>query len=289
MSRKELEKGVYSMSAFRDLDVDAALPEDENFDGEDEISGQSDDGRPPPDVPSAETDDHPVVGQMLCDFYSAAFAASIGSFFSIQGGEGSRERRLFQLLAFKTASSVVRTFRTRKKWECRMSVQWLDLWADRSTSDKQLADVIAMQDPEYVELRDCIRSFADRQHVHKWTEVQSDTDGCIALQRPELVQVHAQLNTRTIPVLCLLDALQTEGFALAYERIVHKPDDIEKKVDARKMSSSRHYYQCILARHALWRRGVPEIRSGNAGTFYWCLLHDKPNDQQSRKRQAASI
>ena len=36
ITRKELEKGVYTMAAFRDLDVDAALPACENSDRDDE-------------------------------------------------------------------------------------------------------------------------------------------------------------------------------------------------------------------------------------------------------------
>ena len=76
---------------------------------------------------------------------------------------------------------------------------------------------------------------------------------------------------------------------LVARRVVHKAGDGEKVIDARKICSSRHYFQCVLAREALWARGVEQFSSGKPSHHYWLLLHNKATGGGDKKRKLAEV
>ena len=287
VKRRKLEQSVYTMEKFRGMEF-ADLPgEDSNADSD------SDGGDDPARDRVPAGDAGPVPGganlQMLVDYYQASFASAVGCYFSINHDEEQRPDRhkAFQLLSFRQASSLVRTYRGRKKWRCKVGILALETWACRVGPVLQL-DVFEMEDPKNIEFSDLVASVAGRHQVWRWAETPCDVEGCIALTSPELVEPRVPLNTKSVPVLCLIDALVAAGYTFVDRLLEHKPGGL-RMLDGRKVHGKRHYLQCILAQEELWSRGVKSFPSNRAGKFYWLLLHGKKVDDLDKAAQKRTV
>ena len=289
--RKGLEDNIYTMWRFRDFRLEDAPADIDKHadDGDVPVGEDGDPGDGGGEEEEAAADDDGF-GRLLREYYQAAVSSRVGSFFSVQG-EGGERHRAFQLLAFKPTVSLVRSFRKRKAFVCKMSVMWLPTWAARNLDTAPLLDVFEVSDPEHIDLHDFVRGIDDRGKFCSWSEVPSDVDGCIALVRPVVVEVDSHLNGKKVPVLCLVDALKAAGYAFVDRLVVHKPADALKLVDGRRLASKRHYFQCVLASAVLWGRGLPEFRSHGPSGYYWLLLHNKAAGltKENMKRRLADL
>ena len=290
MKRRCVEESTYTMRHFRDFRLEDAPVEVDHDAGDDPVGdddGGPGDGGGEEEGGAADTDGF---GRLLREYYQDALSSRVGSFFSVRG-EGGEGHRAFQLLAFKQNVSLLRSFRKRRVFVCKMSVMWLDTWAARNLHAEPSLDVFEVSDPEHIDLYEFVRDVDDRRHLYSWSEVPCDVDGCITLVRPVVVEVQSHLNSKKVPVLCLVDALKAAGYEFVDRRVVHKPADALKLVDGRTLASKRHYFQCVLASAALWERGVTEFRSGAASGFYWLLLHNKVAGltKENMKRRLAEL
>ena len=83
----------------------------------------------------------------------------------------------------------------------------------------------------------------------------SDVDGCVHLCNGRVLAPTVGLDSATIPVLCLLDALEAADQRRVAEKVTHK-DTAERKFDGRDAISRRLYFQACLAQDELWSAGV---------------------------------
>ena len=274
LPRSEVEDRVYTMRQFRDFKLQD-MAADPQFDEDDA----------PDDKPDGEPDEHDDAedcdalgdgwGRLLRDFYESAFAGRVGAYFSICSSAG--EHRVFQLLAFKQGLSLVKTFRARQAFACKVTVAWQEIWATRGRGAHMIAlDIFELENPASMDLADFVKNAQDRDSLYAWTEQPSDTEGCVCLAMPQIVQSQTKLNAKKVPVLSLMDGLLSAGFSLVERKVTHTSDDTVLEVDGRKPATRRAYFQCVLARQEIFGRGtVTEFASDRSQAWYALLLHDR--------------
>ena len=171
-----------------------------------------------------------------------------GCFFSVNTDEAQRPEfhKVFQLVSFKQGTSLVRTFRPNKKWQCKVGILELEHWARRADGPSWQLDVFEMQDPTNVELTSLIGTVDSRSQVFHWREVPCDVAGCFSLTFPQRVEARVQLNTRTTLVLCIIDALLSAGYAFVDRHVEHSPGAAYLEImDGRQKHQKRHYLQAV--------------------------------------------
>ena len=119
-------------------------------------------------------------------------------------------------------------------------MQRYEIWAERELADTISLDVFAVQDPEHIDLLDFVRLVEDRASFLKWTESEAcDVEGCLTIAWPEpMIPVAQMLRSPAIPVLCVLAALEDQGWEFDQHRLVHRPEG-PKTVDVRSARSKR--------------------------------------------------
>ena len=131
-------------------------------------------------------------------------------------------------------------------------------------------------DPTKVDILEACR--ADRrllQHMFHWTAGTSDLQGCIRLSAPKLLQPRLPLGSPRMPVLVLLQELESRGYMAAESRIVHEPGKEDLRYDARRLSQQRFYFQCLLGIEDLGRKGLLTLPSGKSQAAYVLCLRSK--------------
>lgn len=106
-------------------------------------------------------------------------------------------------------------------------------------------------------------------HGCNWEAKLSDVAGCLSLHMPHPLAPDLPLSDKSIPVLCLLDALQSNGFEGVGQKIWHK-DASSNTYDNRNLSAKRTYLQCVLSSAELLPL-VREFPSGEPSSFYEAL------------------
>ena len=88
-----------------------------------------------------------------------------------------------------------------------------------------------------------------------------------------------------IPVLCLVDALVANGFRSSDALCVHSRGSA-KAYDGRRLASKRCYFQCLLSRDALFRKGQRRFRSDQSQAYYKLLMRAAgPIPEQATARE----
>ena len=272
MPKKKTDELTYTMKQFANFEL-SEQPEDPEFD----VGGGGSDGDD--GAPAGEPEEELPVGdsdwaRMLREFYTSAFKDCIGKLFSIIGDDG--QHMVFQLLGFRQHSLSVVTFRSRRKYGCKMTILKLNVWQERKEGDKTcMIDVFELGEPESIDFAEWIRDQASRVRLFRWEEAASDVEGCISMVNPKPVKQQAGLSDKRISVLALVDALLADGHTFVDRQVIHKAGDPARLVDGRRLASKRHYLQCVVAAPDLWRRGETEFPSSRSQRWYLLLLHDQ--------------
>ena len=110
-----------------------------------------------------------------------------------------------------------------------------------------------------------------RAQLQRWQQSPSDLEGCLHLSLPEPSYPNDALNSKTVPILCLVDSLLENGLVEMLRKVVHTPDG-PLEFDARHPQSKRTYMQCVIAREALFVAGAKPFPSTLSQAFYRLLL-----------------
>jgi len=94
------------------------------------------------------------------------------------------------------------------------------------------------------------------------------------LHSPAPLAPTAKLQDATVPAVCLLDALELQGFSFVRHAVTHTPAST-LMADVRKAAARRPYFQCLLARADLYKAGVEGLPSTRSNGFYAVLLRTK--------------
>ena len=285
LSRHTVYEQVYTMRRFQDFDVtDMDIADHESDGGHDD---GDDDGKPGDGEAEHEDNDIGDFARLLTDFYGQAMPSRVGGFFTVRTEvDGAARDRPFQLVSFRPALVLVKSHRKAKRYACKLGVLWLETWSELAGC---YLEVFQIADPVYIDLADFVRTANDREHLKRWEEQPSDVSGCTSLVRPQPLEVHTKLNSKTCPVLCLVDALVSAGYHFVDSQVVHTPEAGLKVADGRQQSAKRHYYQCILAKDEIFARGVASFKSTSSQSFFWLLLNNRAeglNKENRRKRLA---
>ena len=115
-------------------------------------------------------------------------------------------------------------------------------------------------------------SLESRCQIFEWTQSgESDVFGCLRLHSPRLARLPMTLKSPFVPVLSLLDALNERGFSPILALCEHS-DEQTQRYDFRSVMTKRSYYQCVLFRSDLARRGNGVFTSGRSQAYYQLLL-----------------
>lgn len=196
--------------------------------------------------------------------------------------EGDPEDQVFQVLALESRSVIVATFTAPDDIPERglytISAQPYERWRAGNpvmrVGPRACEEVFAIEDPLLVDLLDLVGGATDRRRWLKWETRQSDVEGCVSLVAPTPLRPQASLSSPTIPVLCLMDALDQAGVAGVERRVVHDSVGV-KEYDCRQAVAKRAYLQCVLAFGDLQAAGVGPFPSGQPNSFYALILRER--------------
>ena len=107
-----------------------------------------------------------------------------------------------------------------------------------------------------------------------WAAVACEDESVICLQSPVLATpLHRQLDSPSIPVLCLMDAMFERGFRPCYKKAIHI-DNVELPMffDVRDATSKRLCFRCLLILDILQANGIDRFRSTAVQVFYEVML-----------------
>jgi hypothetical protein len=158
-----------------------------------------------------------------------------------------------------------------------IAVQTLERWAPPVEERVLRAqeEVFVYSDPQMVDiLRLTGTDPATRADFKAWSCKPSDVDGCLSLHSASPLQVPMNLSNERIPVLCLIDELQEQGWIGVAQLVQHSPDG-PKQFDSRRMKGKRWYYKVLLALHTLWPCGIDPFSSAQPQSFFQLLLLSK--------------
>jgi len=240
-------------------------------------NSDADGGPAKPEEPSGPDRSSPEAGQMR-EYLHAALAPS--TFFSVwtpSVHDVPGELRIFQLIEKEAQHKQVELFeKTVEKAPGLyvVTVQEFNIWGPRGGKNEPDAlDVFILKDPMRVDICSLIGLLpAYRDHVKIWTPSSGPwaVSGCVHLGSPQPMKVDMPSGSKKMPLLCLLDALHNLGFIGVEQQVRHTPKGTT--YDCRRRSLHKSYIRCILARSALWDRGVAEFPSGELVKFYELLL-----------------
>lgn len=196
-------------------------------------------------------------------------------------GEGGGESTLFfQVLELERKTTRIRSFVAEGEAGdddalFRISIQPAERWGlptDAPPGD--CANIFIYTDPCHVDILSVFQGGSDRRNDWLvWAPEESDVEGCLCLRHPRALAPGMALGNAGVPVLALLDALASRGFAPHIGRTEHGRDS-PKLYDARGLSSARAYLQCIVALPLLVDAGA-EFPSGKSEAFYRLMLRKR--------------
>ena len=134
--------------------------------------------------------------------------------------------------------------------------------------------VFAVEDPVKIEITS-LATLANRGSVLEWEICRSDTDAplkCVSLHKPKAVSSDKPLDSRSIPVVNLLDELEKRHFAGVSRRVCHCKVSEIQEFDNRSLWNKRFYLQCVLQQQALFEAGACDFHSELSFSFYQLLL-----------------
>ena len=214
--------------------------------------------------------------KLLKEWYISAFTDRQGQYLTMMRGE---EMHVMQLLSLKNKNILVDSFLGGDdQFLFRVTIQPFEIWSQygASTIDHRLDVFEAFEDPVHIDLYSFLRGadFRNRSGCQVWEETTSTIPGCVRLHKPSILNVRINLSHSTVPVLCLLDALEAAAWTPHHGILTHTPLS-GSMYDSRHRSKKRCYFQCLLAGEEIWRSGAPEFRSNQPQWFFKLLLAGK--------------
>ena len=197
------------------------------------------------------------------------------------GDEGHIVHLFFQILRLESRPVLIETFSSpsddRGLYTC--TVQPYSRWnpnMDDASSDPPIeADCFVYQDPCEVDLLTISGArIESRKQWLSWQTKPSAIEGCLAMHSPRILAPQHKLSHRSVPVLCLVDALEAAGLVGTKRKTTHSPDG-SAEYDCRSLPSKRTYLQAVLACEELFEAGVPQFASGHSSSYYAVLLRTK--------------
>lgn len=133
-------------------------------------------------------------------------------------------------------------------------------------------DCYVYTDPCVVDILSiCGGENADRSKFLKWQTRASDVNTCVNLFGSSPMQPRVGLKDPKVPILMLLDHMESLGWEASYEKIQHQ-GGAPMKFDARRIVGKRFYLQCLIALPELVGRGAPAFDSVQPVAFYHLML-----------------
>ena len=185
-------------------------------------------------------------------------------------------RRAVQILSLEASTVRVETYatRTEPKRAVPARAQLLDEFqSPGAVACRGHMDVFPFQDPTKVDLVELVGADpAVRSQIQLWAASVSEVEGCTHLGSPTEAIPSASLRDSDVPVLHLIDALESNGWEATLSLVNHTVA-APKLYDSRARKSSRHYFQCLLAIEDIFRNNAVEsFRSGLSGAHHKLLL-----------------
>ena len=187
----------------------------------------------------------------------------------------------YQVLALDTRPVLVKTYDMEGSTEellFDIGVQPLEIWRPPALSKDDppppALEVFVLQDPCTVDvLRLLGGNIMERELWRIWQKRSSDIDGCWCLHSPAKLATKEKLTSDTVPVLALLDELQTAGWSGQPCRTQHTVT-APKLFDHRNSFGKRWYFQCLLSLEDIIGRSVSEDGFHSCGpqAYYKLLL-----------------
>jgi hypothetical protein len=287
MTRKEFENRLYRMSHFQDVGH-AGHEEEDGDDGGDPEHGDGGgraafarvdvgDAVVAVDAPAAapsmserrSNDDVKLMREYL------AVALEVHAYITIGNPADIDDSLVMQVLGLETRNVLAETYKGSPdtKGLYMLSAQPLTRWASfHSDAAANVLDVYMVEDPSDIDVLALCGDMADSRSLFlQWQVTESDVDGCICLHNPTHLRIRVPLSSKTVPTLCLVDAVRAKGFAPVMALVQHSLGSPEV-YDARKLPGKRLYLQVVLCLEDLWAAGVETIRSDRTQVFYTLLL-----------------
>ena len=142
----------------------------------------------------------------------------------------------------------------------KITVQPLDVWVERRPPTtpppwphtNRTKDVLVVDEPIKMDIIHlCGADPSIRSDILRCDAMKTDCNGCLAeLLNPQVVKPTLPLSSKSIPVLCLMDALK----ALNFDGMPLAQDQNPRSVlvyDTRQLSSKRIFLQCLLSHQDL--------------------------------------
>jgi hypothetical protein len=215
------------------------------------------------------------VTRLMRGYFSSALEVSSYISVPVLSDDGTNSfPQAMQVLSLETRNIVTPTWEDYAKEPglFRCTVQPLERWSEELLSGARVLNVFAVADPIELDLLELIGlDFSVRSNVFAWTVALSDVADCVAMIDPVVLKPKVALGSPKIPVLCLMDELDFQGWKPSSQTIVHVPS-APLLYDSRGAPSKRHYYQCLLALESLWAKGVLDFKSDLSGAFFNLLL-----------------
>jgi hypothetical protein len=255
----------------------------------DDASGGGDDrrggkGRAHGCGPSERPPREPEIVKLLRQYLHASL--QVHCVISVEAeSEGGEKTIIFvQVLALKSRPVIVPTFRCHDDEDFEVglysiSVQPYSRWSlmggTESFGPPESAECFIYQDPCLVDILAIGGTTSEsRKAWMVWETKPSDIEGCLTMHSPQPLRPRMGLRDKSVPVLALIDALESEGFEGEKQRAWHS-DVSPKLYDARDLLRKRSYFQCVLALEELLRAGVHGFQSGHAASYYELLLRTR--------------
>ena len=110
------------------------------------------------------------------------------------------------------------------------------------------------------------RDLPDRGEIKVWETRESDVEGCLELFNPCPPVPRSALNSKTSPILALVDALDHQEFLALNRTVEHSPRS-GLFYDGRTITSRQSYLQCVLASKAIFGKGQRCFKPGKSESF----------------------
>jgi hypothetical protein len=113
----------------------------------------------------------------------------------------------------------------------------------------------------------------DRHRFCAWTVSDgSDVKGCLVLSDRRALAPDPALALQDLPTVCLLDRLEAARWIPVQSSSTHGARKLAKVFDARKPSSKKPYFLCLLHLESLVKSGPSEWKSSESQAFFKVLF-----------------
>lgn len=220
--------------------------------------------------------------RLMREFLAAALKPNDFFSFPVPGEESSNVDHFVQVLAMESRPVLVSTFESEGAESNLalyvLTVQMYERWRpggpEVSGMPNSAEDVFCLQDPMHLDVLGICGGATQRRRWFKWTPALSDVEGCVSMTRPEVLSPDIPLSSDKVPVLCLLDELDSKGFRGEEQLCLH--DRSQRRVyDTRGVTAKRAYLQSILALSDLLQAGIKSFPSGQSNAYYVLMLQTR--------------